>query len=236
MSRLTRMNDRPEKRLFRKLEGKGYRPEHVVEVGVWMPEMSNIFDYIEAGIRTTLVEPDHASIERIRERFGDYGNVTLHEVAAYDFDGELELSQRDASTFVSELEASPAIVNDGYEVADEDKFTVRCTTFDTLDDGSIDLISVDTEGSEWYVIKYMTSRPDVVSIETHGAAYVNPNIDHIEKWMADNDYVAWFKDKSDTVYVRPGRIAVTLADKLALAWKDLGIRFRRFRKRQFKSD
>ena len=111
------MNDRPEKRLYRMLEKKGFRPTHVVEVGVWMPEMSNIFDYIEAGIRTTLVEPDHASIARIKERFGAYDNVTLHEVAAYDFEGELELSQRDASTFVSELEASPAIVNDGYEVS-----------------------------------------------------------------------------------------------------------------------
>ena len=230
------MNDRPEKRLFRKLEEKGFRPLHVVEVGVWMPEMSNIFDYIEAGVRTTLVEPDFASIERIKERFGSYGNVTLHEVAAYDFEGDLELSQRDASTFVSELEASPAIVNDGYEVSDDDKFTVRCTTFDTLDDGSIDLISIDTEGSEWYVLKYMTSRPDVVSIETHGAMYVNPRIAEIEQWMADNGYVAYFKDKSDTVYVKPERIKLGLTDKLALAFKDLGIRFRRFRKRLFSSE
>ena len=66
------MNDRPEKRLYRMLEKKGFRPTHVVEVGVWMPEMSNIFDYIEAGIRTTLVEPDHASFARIKELYGFY--------------------------------------------------------------------------------------------------------------------------------------------------------------------
>jgi FkbM family methyltransferase len=192
--------------------------------------MSNIFDYIEAGIRTTLVEPDHASIARIKERFGGYDNVTLHEVAAYEFEGELELSQRDASTFVSELEASPAIVNDGYEVNEDDKFSVRCTTFDTLDDGSIDLISIDTEGSEWYVIKYLKSRPAVISVETHGAVYVNPKITEIETWMADNGYVVYFKDKSDSVYVRPDRISVSAYDRLALAWKDARIRFRRFRK------
>lgn len=225
------MHDRPDKRLYQMLEKKGFRPRHVVEVGVWMPEMSNIFDYIEAGIRTTLVEPDHASIARIRERFGSYENVTLHEVAAYDFEGEIELSQRDASTFVSELEASPAIVNDGYEVAEDDKFSVRCTTFDTLDDGTIDLISIDTEGSEWYVIKYLKSRPDVISIETHGAVYVNPKIADIEAWMAENAYVVYFKDKSDSVYVRPEKISVTVLDRLLLAWKDARIRFRRFRKR-----
>ncbi len=229
------MNDRPEKRLFRKLETKGFRPQHVVEVGVWMPEMSNIFDYIEAGIRTTLVEPDGASIERIKDRFGDYENVTLHEVAAYDFEGELELSQRDASTFVSELEASPAIVNDGYEVTDDDKFTVKCTTFDTLDDGSIDLISVDTEGSEWFVIKYIKSRPDVISIETHGAAYTNPHLDKITSWMANNGYSLYFKDKSDSVYVRPERIKLGMGDRLALAWTDFRLGLRRFRKRLFSS-
>jgi hypothetical protein len=91
------MNDQPEKRLFRELERKGYRPTHVAEVGVWMPEMSNVFDYIEAGVRSTLVEPDPASIRRIRDRFAGHDHVTLHELAAYDFDGELELSQRDAS-------------------------------------------------------------------------------------------------------------------------------------------
>ena len=229
------MNDQPQKRLYRKLETKGYRPAHVAEVGVWMPEMSNIFDYIEDGIRTTLVEPDGASIERIKDRFGSYENVTLHEVAAYDFEGDLELSQRDASTFVSELDASPAIVNDGYEVSDDDQFTVKCTTFDKVDDGSIDLISVDTEGSEWFVIKYITSRPDVISIETHGAAYTNPHLDKITEWMDSNGYALYFKDKSDSVYVRPETIRLTLADKFALGWTNFRLALRRFRKRVFSS-
>ncbi len=225
------MNEQPLKRLYRKLEQKGYRPNHVAEVGVWVPETSNIFDYIEAGVRTTLVEPDPDSIKRIEARFGELPNVTLHRVAAYDFEGQLDLSQRDASTFVSELEASPAIVNDGYVVSDEDKFTVDCTTFDKIDDGSIDLISIDTEGSEWFVIKYMTSRPEVISIETHGAAYTNPHIDDIVSWMSSNDYVVFFKDKSDSVYVRrDGDIPVTFGDRLALAWKNAMLAFRRFRK------
>lgn len=105
---------------------------------------------------------------------------------------------------------------------------------DTLDDGNIDLISIDTEGSEWYVIKYLKSRPDVISIETHGAVYVNPKIDEIESWMAANGYVVYFKDKSDSVYVRPDKIRVSILDQLALAWKNVRIRFRRFRKQLFR--
>jgi len=226
------MNKQPLKTLYRKLEQKGYRPNHVAEVGVWVPETSNVFDYIEAGIRTTLVEPDPESIKRIEEKFGEKPNVKLHRVAAYDFEGQLDLSQRDASTFVSELESSPAIVNDGYVVSDDDKFTVNCTTFDTIDDGSIDLISIDTEGSEWFVIKYMSSRPDVISIETHGAAYTNPHIDDIRGWMSDNDYVVFYKDKSDSVYVRrDGKVGLTLSDRFGLAWRNAMLGLRRFRKR-----
>jgi len=228
------MNEQPFKNLYLKLQRKGFEPRHVAEVGVYAPEASNILDYIEAGVRTTLVEPDPESVRRIRERFGDRPNVTLHAVAAYDFEGTIELSQRDASTFVSELESSPAIENDGYVVTEEDQFTVGCTTFDTIDDGSIDLLSVDTEGSEWFVIKHMTSRPDVISIETHGAAYINPNLAEIEAWMDRNQYVVLFKDNTDSVYVRRDRIQPDGRDRIRLAWKNLAIASRRLRKRLLK--
>ncbi|MCK5324994.1 MAG: FkbM family methyltransferase [Woeseiaceae bacterium] len=224
-------NYQPMKLLYLKLQRKGYEPSHVAEVGVYMPETSNIFDYIEAGVRTTLIEPDPASIQRINDTFGNYSNVTLHPVAAYDFEGTLELSQRKASTFVTQLDTSPAIINDGYIVSDEDQFTVDCTTFDTIDDGSIDLISIDTEGSEWFVIKYMTSRPDVISIETHGAVYKNPYLDDIEAWMQSNGYEVFFKDRSDSVYVRAGRINLSIGDNVALIWRNLMLALHRFRKR-----
>jgi len=228
------VNENPLKVIYRKLNKKGFVPKHVAEVGVWNPETSNVFDYIEAGVRTTLVEPDPESIRRIEEKFGGKPNVTLHTVAAYDFEGTLELSQRDASTFVSALESSPAIVNDDYVVDEADQFSVNCTTFDTIDDGSIDLISIDTEGSEWYVLKYIQSRPDVISIETHGAAYTNPFINEIKSWMAANDYVTFFKDNSDSVFVRRGRIGLNLGDKVRLALKNAMIALRRFRKQLFK--
>ncbi len=225
------MHSRPAKTLFVKLQRKGFWPQHAAEVGVYIPETSNIFDYIVAGVRTTLVEPDPQAIRRINESFGQLPGVTLHQLAAFDFTGTLDLSQRDASTFVSQLESSPAIVNDGYVVSDADQFTVQCTTFDKLDDGSIDLISIDTEGSEWYVLKYMLSRPDVISIETHGAAYRNPHLGDIEEWMATNDYRLFYMDKTDSVYVRNGRIALSVIDRLRLKLQTARLAMRRIRKR-----
>ena len=225
------MERKSENQLYRQVARKGFQPRHVAEVGVYRPEISNIHDFTVRGVRTTLVEPDPASIRRIEAAFGDRSNVTLHPVAVFDINGEIKLAQREASTFVSQLEASPAIVNDGYVLQEADEFTVEAVTFDRIDDGTIDLLSVDTEGSEWFVLKHMTSRPKVISIETHGAGYLNPNIAEIEGWMRRNGYQPYFKDKSDTVYVQPDTISLTVADRFRLWLKDLALRFRRAKKR-----
>jgi len=155
----------------------------VAEVGVYLPETSNILDYIKQGIRTTLVEADPRCVTAIREYFGDTYPITLHPVAVFDSEGSIELINRAASTFASVLNSSPALVNDAYQKQDTDKFTVPAKRFDSLDDGTIDLLSIDIEGCEWYVLKYMKSRPAVISVETHGKRYINPFINEITDWM-----------------------------------------------------
>jgi FkbM family methyltransferase len=220
------------KTLHRKMAEKNIAVGHVCEVGVFLPEMSNIIDFIVTDhVKTTLVEPDPRSIAAIREYFRDYENVTLLPYAVYDHDGELELVQRNASTFVAELPYSPALVNDNYVIRKEDTFSVSCKRFDRIDDGSIDLLSVDTEGSEWYVIKYLKSRPAVISVETHGKSYLNPFLKEITAWMTDNGYARWYMDGSDTVYYREGALRVTPVEKIGLFTKGLRVSFRRARKR-----
>lgn len=118
------------KSLFVRLQERHFSPAHVAEVGVYKPQTSNIYEFITAGIRTTLVEPDPNSIRQIKEHFSGRKNITLHEVAVFDRNGEIELIQREASTFVSELKNSPAISNDNYQVSAGDKFVVKAVTFD----------------------------------------------------------------------------------------------------------
>jgi len=225
------MSTRANKLIFKMTARKGFLPAHVAEVGVYRPAASNIYDFIQAGIRCTLVEPDPASLEHIRQCFAPNQNVTLHPVAVYDSNGKLELIHREASTFVANLASSPAIINDGYKLDHRDKFTVEATTFDRLDDGTIDLLSVDTEGSEWFVIKHMKSRPAIISLETHGAAYVNHYLGEITAWMQQNNYRVWYKDKTDSVFARRDRIEVTFTDILRLAFMDIYIALRRRRKK-----
>jgi FkbM family methyltransferase len=221
-----------EKELYKKCSAKKITLRHICEVGVFLPEMSNILDFIvKDRLRTTLVEPDLRSIAAIRDYFRDYNNVTLLPYAVYDRHGVLELVQRSASTFVSTLPYSPAQINDDYQIREEDRFTVECRTFNELDDGTIDLLSVDTEGSEWYVVNKLVSRPAVISVETHGKSYLNPFYREIGGWMAANGYERWWLNKTDTVYYKKGAFPVGSAEKLRLALMEGYVKFRRARKR-----
>ncbi|MBK8554209.1 MAG: FkbM family methyltransferase [Ignavibacteria bacterium] len=88
-----------------------------------------------------------------------------------------------------------------------------------MDDGTIDLLSVDIEGGEWFVVKHLVSRPDVISIETHWKNYSNPYLKEINEWMSDNDYQIWYIDKSDTVYFKNNLFKLTVLEKAELKFK-----------------
>jgi FkbM family methyltransferase len=225
------MKDHKPNTLYRKLSAKGFRPAHVAEVGVHKPTSSNVYDYIMQGVRCTLVEPDPDSALAIRHYFAGQPNVTLHSVAVYDHPGQLELVRRGPSTFVAELTDTPATVNDRYQLNENDKFVVEARTFDQIDDGTIDLLSVDTEGSEWFVIKHMISRPSVISIETHGALYRNPYLDRISEWMKANDYILLFKATSDSVFVKRGEVEVNTHDKITQELINVYLGYKRLAKR-----
>jgi FkbM family methyltransferase len=216
-------------KLFKKVTNKGIKINHVCEVGVYMPESSNILDFLNNGVKATLVEPDEKSITEINTRFKMLPNVHLFPIAIYDYEGTLTLLKRGASTFVSELSDSPAIINDKYHPEEADRFTVKCTTMDKIDDGTIDLLSIDTEGAEWYVLKNLKSRPSVISVETHGRAYINPFIDEISTWMRINRYVAWYKTNSDTVFSKSDLWPPSKFEKMQLFFKNLHLGYRKFK-------
>lgn len=219
-----------ESELYRRVKQKGFDPQYVAEVGVYLPETSNVYNFILSGVRCTLVEPDPVTVSKIEKHFAGRKNLTLHPVAVYDKHGSLELVKRGASTYAAEIEGSPAVVNDQYRLQDVDRFSVDAVTFDEIDDGSIDLLSVDIEGGEWFVIKHMVSRPAVISLETHAGLYRNPHMAEIAAWMSKNHYVRWYLSDSDSVYVRSGMFRVTPFEKLRLLMADAGLWLEKTRK------
>ena len=216
------------KKLFKKLLNKNIAFSHVCEVGVFLPEYSNIIDFIKKGIRTTLVEADPITAAKIVTYFKD-DNVIVHPVAIFDRNGQVQLSRYDQSTFVTALKSTPAIINDRYKQNDADVFTTECRLFSEIDTGDIDLISIDIEGCEWYVIDKMLSRPKIISVETHSKAYVNPNILQIEKWMKDNSYKMWYQDLSDTVYIQSALFNPGFTDKFQTSYSRGRVKWKKFK-------
>lgn len=221
-------------RIYEKLKPKHLTFKHVCEVGVYVPSTSNILDFIRDGVRATLVEADPDVARQIEATFADAPNVTLHPVAVWDTAGTLKLSKAASSTFATELPTSPALANDHYRISSATTFEVPCVQFSQLDDGSIDLLSIDIEGGEWYVLKHLRSRPQVLSLETHGKYYTNPFLAEIMGWLQANGYVLWYKDGSDSVYIKQGLFTVSLADQLEARLAELAIQWKKF-KRLFKS-
>lgn len=227
------MNTKENKLIYTRLKKRNIQFKHVCEVGVYLPETSNIIDFIKDGVTATLVEADPDTVKKINAYFASY-QIQVFPVAVWDENGVIKLSKAAASTFVTQLNASPAIVNDKYKVTAENTFEVPCRKFSEMDDGTIDLISIDIEGSEWYVIKHLVSRPNVISIETHGKYYTNPFIKEIESWMNKENYIVWYKDLSDTVFIKSGFLQPDLSDQvitrlalLKLTWKKFKRNFKR---------
>lgn len=223
-----RSTDNAPMKIYQKVQSRGIAISHACEVGVYLPHTSNIIDFINAGTRASLVEADPETVAVLHDTFRDR-NVTVYPVAVWSSSGTVRMSRAASSTFVSELESSPAIVNDQYQVEADNTFEVRCVLFSEIDQGDIDLLSVDIEGAEWNVIQHLTSRPKVISVETHGKYYVNPRRDDILTWMRDHSYLVWYKDTSDTVFIRSDVGAPSFGDRVGTMLTEARSRWRRLR-------
>ena len=218
--------------IYSRLKKRNIHFKHVCEVGVYLPETSNIIDFIKDGVKATLVEADPDTVTKIKEYFSGYA-IHVWPVAVWDESGVIKLSKAAASTFVTQLQSSPAIVNDHYKVSEETTFEVPCHKFSEIDDATIDLLSVDIEGGEWYVIKHLVSRPNVISIETHGKYYTNPFMKEIESWMFKENYVIWYKDLSDTVFIKKDFLKPDISEIVSTRLALLNVSWKKF-KRIFK--
>lgn len=68
----------------------------------------------------------------------------------------------------------------------ERTFEVEVVTFDTLDDGQIDILNVDCEGQEWAVLSHMKSEPKLLAIENCDDS---PHYKEICQWLKGHDYI-----------------------------------------------
>ena len=189
-------------RLYRRVRRAGLNIRHCGEIGVYLPETSMVRGFIRDGVRTDLFEPDPEALVKIREAFGSLPHVHIHPIAIHRDSGRIRLYRAGASTFATDLKVSPALANDNYRPSASQSFEVEARRFSEVDDGTFDLLSIDTEGCEWYVLCHLVSRPLVISIETGWKRYVNPFLGDIRRWMEREGYRLWYRDGSDSVFLR----------------------------------
>ena len=178
---------------------------HVIcEVGVFMPDRSHIKNLIPNSKKVIMIEAQKKHADAIKKAFNQYNYVVVHNVAIYKENlDKIKLYCKNEATFIEGL-ASPEVVIQKYLPKESDAFYVEARTFDNYDDGDIDVLTVDIEGAEWYVIEKLISRPAIICLETHykPPLYVNPHMEEIDEWMVKNNYEKYCEDIGDTVYIK----------------------------------
>ena len=183
--------------LFELVKDMGLR--NLVEVGIGsLSQLKTFYDSGEYD-KITLIEVLPSVVDEAKKYFVG-GNVEIINSGVADESGELDFYIDGDCTHIVNLPSSPVHFH-GREYSGV-KLKLPVVRFSEIEPEKIDLLAVDIEGAEWFVLKYMKNRPLIISLETHSSVteYINPYADNIEKWMAENGYVVMQKGVSDTIY------------------------------------
>lgn len=182
--------------------------KHICEIGVGhIGVCFSALHWNDTNLKFTLFEPNKKYYKEISVAATGKPNVTIHNVAICDFDGEIELCEKETSSYVEGVQSVMVQCEKnmyGHNFIPENKYKVRASKLSNFDKGDIDLLLLDTEGGEWFALKNLISRPYKINIETHHshAAYLNPYLYEIEEWMVINNYKKIRVTHSDSEYVR----------------------------------
>lgn len=177
---------------------------NVTEVGCASAGECRSRDFILNGVPVSLVEPHPGYFTDLEREYGWRPNVRLHNAAVANRDGEVGFFMNGSSSFIADIDRPPTVTDGGYRKEMGQKITVPCRRWgDWVDDGKIDLLLLDMEGAEWYVIRELKSIPKIIAVETHCEnRYRNPFLDEIQDWLETRTYKVLFANTSDTYYIR----------------------------------
>lgn len=193
-------------------EALNFKPEYIIQVGASISEaQADEHKLFIESKKTLLFEPNPKEFERVRNVYGEYPNIVIYNIGIYKYADKLKFYGLGGTTYLSEIKESPVKVIDGYAEQENQVFWANCATIDGFDDGNIDLLLIDCEGSEWFVLEKLKSRPVLISLETHSPSgkYLNPFIKEIYNWMKENNYIPFAFNESDTVFANTSVLQVT---------------------------
>ncbi len=165
------------------------------EVGFYRLKDSQIAEFIYAGTKCIIVDI-------LKSNIGTrYKNVEWHRVGVGFKEGAGVFKWNGASTHMVGYR-SPSVQNNSQKKKYRGTIKHKVITFDRIDKGNIDLLCIDIEGLEYSVLKYLKSRPKVISIEMRWKKYKNPYFTNIQWWMHYHGYEFVDYNTSDEIYRR----------------------------------
>lgn len=165
-------------------------PQHVCEVGVGDTSLCHVSKWV-GNTRVTLVDANPICCRACRKLLSP---AVVHWVAIVGWEHkEPDVTLRIArpsslfgSGYVDGVD-SPHLQQGGTKL--KHFIVVPAATFDKIDDGTIDYLTVDIEGSEIHVVSQMVSRPKIVFVEMNSNVYTNPHTEEIKRIMEERGYI-----------------------------------------------
>jgi len=185
----------------------------IFEIGVHAPASSQIHEFISRGYNVTMFEPLPGIVAAIK---ADYPDARVENVAIGDENGEAEfvVCGHGGSEGASSHLRNPPYIAPGDccerpgtvgESPHDTIITVQVRKISEYDTGNLNMLVMDAEGAEWFAIKHLISRPDIITVEMYspGIQYTNPFEKEIREWMVANNYTQYFLSRGeDAVFVK----------------------------------
>lgn len=149
------------------------------EVGVG--PLSFMVPYVGLAEKMILIEPHRDLVEHTKTYMPP---EFVHQAAVAHKECRLNFRDNGANGtgFLSMLDWSP-YKHDPRKM--QQRYRVDAFPFDHWDDGKIDIMNIDCEGSEHFVISNMVSRPFIICIEIDTR---NPKAEYIRNWLSSEGY------------------------------------------------
>jgi FkbM family methyltransferase len=179
-------------------------PKNIWEIGVGNPSICRSHPFFNSQTSLFLFEPNPKTYESLVANFGLIPNVKIFNFGLYNKTESVGFLDEDDSTSMVGID-SPTKVIGGGRFGEEwlkNKPVTQMMIRDMaeIDDGTIDVALIDTEGCEYVIVERMKSRPRLLVLETHNENYRTPNYKELNLLLKDRGYSCFHEDLTDSFF------------------------------------
>jgi hypothetical protein len=192
-------------------------PKVVFEVGVGSSRFCKTRKYWSGGIECHIFEPHPYFYKKITLEALSFPNVKTYNFGILDKNGEHELYLINNCSFFKGVDSPFNFgINNSSEVQggnsnlevmySTDKVWANVATIDRFDKGNIDILFLDMEGSEFFALLHLVSRPILISLRYHYQGGYNYNYgQYINGWLQQNNYIFYGRTETELCFINSNK-------------------------------